>query len=138
MASRSGGKIKGIVGNVTFNGQPITAGRWNTRIGISPIASLAGRAWRPLDGKMRAGVWLRADFYTPGALSSSSQVLLNLTGLSFGLAYVNHFPVARYHTLSLSVLLILILVLFPRREQSLKHQDDDLHSLSGTCTPIVQ
>lgn len=108
MASGSGGKIKGIVGDVTFNDQPITTGRWNTRIGISSIASLENRAWRPLDGIMRAGVWLRADFYTPGTLSNSSQVLLNLTGLSYGLVYVNDFPVARYHKLSLSMLLILL------------------------------
>lgn len=107
---------KGILGQVTLGGEDITdagdAG-WTMRKGLLGEALRISRPefssrvdWRQLAGSrerpVRPATWLRAPFGTPWEVARARPVfgpvavLLNLTGLGRGHAFVNGHDIGRY------------------------------------------
>ena len=95
MAAGSVGKKKGIVGTISINGQNITQGRWMTRVGLVGESDVSSIPFSKIDNTTRSGVWLQTSFALGQELNTTQQILLDLTGLDIGIAYVNNMPVAR-------------------------------------------
>lgn len=99
---------KGIVNNVVLNGQIITNGKWahqNGSIGefleIWSEKSSHRVKWRDewKEAIKKPMTWFQTRFDFNGA-NAFEPILLNITGLSRGNAYINEFAIGRYWTLN--------------------------------------
>lgn len=102
MGSGSTAKFKGIFGSVTLGGTNITAQSWRVRNDLAGnyyqvwSASGANKVPWSTGGNLSTPItWLQTTFTVP-AVPAGASVLLNITGLGRGHAFVNGNDIGRY------------------------------------------